>query len=203
MELLPKFRLRPSPRPGEAPGPSPRPGTAAPETGARPRTVRNRLWRGAKLVLTAPVAALSVDRIVRGGRLIGGLVSDLRRGPPPPRPIPRRNDGRLDRMAAAFMLGLTERQMEGFLARRRRQTALLAYLAFAMGWLCVIAWLVRLLDLDRTGQRLWVALQFAPFCLVFFLAALQQAHANWQLRTGLLGSVGDYLRTTEAFWPRP
>jgi len=45
-------------------------------------------------------------------------------------------------------------------------------------------------------------LQFAPFCLVFFLAAFQQAHVNWQLRTGRLGSAGEYLRSADPFWPR-
>lgn len=46
------------------------------------------------------------------------------------------------------------------------------------------------------------AMQFAPFCLVFFLAAFRQAHVNWQLRTGVLGSAGDYLRSAEPFFPR-
>ena len=92
--------------------------------------------------------------------------------------------------------------MDERLALRRRQTALTAYIAFAMGWVFVILWLLRLLSLDWTGQRLLTALQFAPFCLVLFLTALKHAHANWQLRTGLLGSAGDYVHSAEPFWPR-
>lgn len=170
--------------------------------GGRRRTKRGYIWRGARLVLGAPIAALSLPQILQNGRLIRGLFSDLRRGPLPPRAIPIDLHGKLDFSATAVAYGLSEKELGARLARRRGQTATMAYLAFVLGCAFVGLWFWRLLELDGTGLRLLVGLQFAPFCLVFFLAAFQQAHVNWQLRTGRLGTAGDYLRSPDPFWPR-
>ncbi len=153
-------------------------------------------------MLGAPASAFPLGQIVRNGRQLGQIMSDLRRGPKPSRAVPRQQDGTLDRAAMAFISGLSQDELGERLALRRRQTAATAYIALGLGWVFVLAWLVRLLSLDWAGQRLLTALQFAPFCLVFFLTAFKHAHANWQLRTGLLGSAGDYVRSSEPFWPR-
>jgi len=154
-------------------------------------------------VLGAPLSAFPLGQITRNGQQqLGSLVSYLRQGPKPPRAVPQHREGKLDKAATAFVYELSETELEKFLSLRRRQTARMAYYAFGLGCISVIAWLLRLLDLDATGQRSMAALQFAPFCLVFFLTAFKQAHVNWQLRTGLLGSAGDYLRSAEPFWPR-
>lgn len=168
----------------------------------RGRRGRGAMWRGARLVLGAPVAALSLGQIVENGRLIRRLVADIRRGPPPPRAVPFALDGQLDTKATAFAYGLSEGELLARLARRRRQTAALANLSFGLGCAFVGLWFWRLLEIDGTGLRLLAGLQFAPFCLAFFLAAFQQAHVNWQIRTGRLGSAGDYVRSAEPFWPR-
>lgn len=194
-------RYRPTrPRKGTS-----RPAGAAPaeQTPAeRTRRVRRALWTGAKLVVGAPFAAFPLGRIARGGRFIGALASDLRRGASPPRFAPATRGGKLDRAATARAFGLTVAQLDAWLARRRRTTAGVAYLAFTLGCAAVLAWVWRLLHLEWTGQRVWAALQFAPVCLVFFLTAFHQAYLNWQIRTGTLGSAGDYLRSAEPFWPR-
>jgi len=167
------------------------------------RPPRSWIWRGTKLVLGAPLSAFPLRQIIRNGRQIGSLVSDLRRGSESPRAVPQHREGKLDRAATAFVYEMSETELDKLLSLRRRQTARMAYFAFGLGWISVVAWLLRLLELDWTGQRLMAALQFAPFCLAFFLTAFKQAHVNWQLRTGLLGSAGDYLRSAESFWPRP
>ena len=167
------------------------------------RSPRSWIWRGTKLVLGAPLSAFPFGQIVRNGHQIGSLVSDLRQGPRPPQAVPQHRDGVLDKAATAEAFGLSEAELDKRLALRSRQTARMAYFAFGLGWIFVAAWMLRLLHLDWAGQRLMAALQFAPFCLAFFLTAFKQAHVNWQLRTGLLGSAGDYLRSAEPFWPRP
>jgi len=164
---------------------------------------RSWIWRGTKFVLGAPLSAFPLRQIIRNGRQIGSLVSDLRQGLESPRAVPQHREGKLDRAATAFVYEVSETELDKLLSLRRRQTARMAYFAFGLGWISVVAWLLRLLELDWTGQRLMAALQFAPFCLAFFLTAFKQAHVNWQLRTGLLGSAGDYLRSAEPFWPRP
>ena len=173
-----------------------------PPLAGRRRTKQGYIWRGTKMMLGAPFAALSLGQIMQNGRLIRGLVSDLKHGPLPPRAIPISFDGKLDVQATAIAYELSARDLEAHLAKRRGQTATMAYLAFILGCTFVALWFWRLSDLDRTATRLLVGLQFAPFCLVFFLAAFQQAHVNWQLRTGRLGSAGDYLRSPEPFLPR-
>lgn len=161
-----------------------------------------RVWRSTKLVFGAPIAAFPLDQITRNGRLIGKLVSDLRSEPRLARADLLQRDGRLDLGATALAHVLSEAELRELLLVRRRQTARLGYLAFGLGWVFVGAWLLRVLGLDWTGQRILAAAQFAPFCLIFFLIAFKQAHVNWQLRTGVLGSAGDYLRSAEPFWPR-
>lgn len=173
-----------------------------PSRPGRRRTKRGFIWRGTKMVLGAPIAALSLGQIIQNGRLIRGLISDLKRGPLPLRAVPVDLHGKLDFAATAVAYELSERELEARLARRRGQTATMAYLAFALGCTFIGLWFWRLLELDGTGLRLLAGLQFAPFCLVFFLAAFQQAHVNWQLRTGRLGSAGEYLRSAGPFWPR-
>ncbi len=165
------------------------------------RSPRGWVWRGAKLVLGAPLSAVPLGQIVRNGRQLGQILSDLRQGPKPSRAVPQQPDGRMDTATMTFVYGLSESELGQHLAQRRRQTAVTAYVAFGLGWVFLGAWLLRLLNLDWTGQRLLTALQFGPFCLMFFLTAFKHAHANWQMRTGLLGSAGDYLRSAEAFWP--
>ncbi len=199
MDLFPN--VDPSDRPSSSDDKQGCPAGSSAERG-QARSPHGWVWRGTKLVFGVPVVAFPLGQIVRNGRQLGQIVSDLRRGPKPPRAVSRQQDGTLDMAAMAFMSGLSEGEWDERLARRRRQIAITAYLAFGLGWVFVVAWLLRLLGLDGTGQRLLAALQFAPFCMVFFLTAFKHAHANWQLRTGLLGSAGDYLRSTEPFWPR-
>ncbi len=199
MDLFPD--LNPSERPSRPDTKPGKPDDRPPEA-RQSRPVRSWIWRGTKLVLGAPLSAFPLRQVIRNGRQIGSLVSDLRQGPRPPRVVPQHREGKLDKAATAFVCELSEAELDKLLGLRRRQTARMAYFAFGLGWIAVAAWLLRLLDLDWTGQRLMAALQFAPFCLAFFLTAFKQAHVNWQLRTGLLGSVGDYLRSAEPFWPR-
>ncbi len=173
-----------------------------PAEASQSRHPRSWIWRGTKLVLGAPLSAFPLGQITRNGQQLGSLVSYLRQGPKPPRTVPQHREGKLDKAATAFVYEMSETELENFLSLRRRQTARMAYCAFGLGCISVIAWLLRLLNLDATGQRSMAALQFAPFCLIFFLIAFKQAHVNWQLRTGLVGSAGDYLRSAEPFWPR-
>lgn len=168
----------------------------------QPRSKRASLWRGTKFVFGGPIAALSLGQIIHNGRLIRGLASDLQRPFPARSAVQCRLDGTLDRTATAFVYNVSEGELDSRISKRRDQTATFAYAALTMGCLSLVAWFWRLLETDTTVERIVTGLQFAPFCFVFFLAAFQQAHVNWQLRTGLIGSAGDYLRSPEPFLPR-
>ena len=161
------------------------------------------LWRGTKFVVTSPFSAVPYRQIGRGAHLMRDLASSLQRCLQEPRAVPQGRDGKLDMLATAFLHGITEADLEDMLLRRRTYTAAAAYASFALGWLFVALWISRLLNVSWSGGRWLTAIEFAPFCLVFFLTAFKQAHVNWVLRTRTLGTAGDYLRSPAPFWPRP
>ena len=103
--------------------------------------------------------------------------------------------------ATSFMLGLSEDRLRARMAHRRRQTARSAYLSFSLGVVFFVMWLYRAWAWNFDGSRILAAIQFVPFCAIFFLVAFKNAHANWQLRTGYLGSASEYIRSPEPFWP--
>ena len=167
------------------------------------KPTRSWVWRGAKLAVTSPFSAVPMGQIVRNGQMIGEIASSLRRGRALPDIVPQGCNGKLDKAATAFLYGISLAEVEDRLARRRTFTAWTAYVSFGLGWLFVFLWVKRLLGLTWSGERMLTAVLFTPCCLAFFLLAFRQAYANWQLRTGDMGTAGDYLRSPAPFWPRP
>ena len=165
------------------------------------RGVFRSIWRGTWTVIRVPFSTFPIGAIRDNARLIGALVERLRRPADPEPRLFKTEDGRIDLQATSFMLGLSAYAMHDRIAHRRRQTTRLAYLSFGLGWVFVALWIWRGLVSGLGGLHLLGAVQFIPFCAIFFLVAFKNAHANWQLRTGQLGSAGDYLRSPEPFWP--
>ena len=91
--------------------------------------------------------------------------------------------------------------LEQRLRKRRLQTAHAAYATFALGALSLVSWLYAALHMRMSSARIFSALEFLPFCTLFFLLAFKSAWMNWQLRTLRTGSAIAYLRTTEPFLP--
>jgi hypothetical protein len=46
-----------------------------------------------------------------------------------------------------------------------------------------------------------MALEFLPFCALFYLLAFYNALLNFQMRIGRAASWREYLATSEPFWP--
>jgi peptidoglycan/LPS O-acetylase OafA/YrhL len=148
-----------------------------------------------------PFRSFPRGEIVAGARLIGGLAAVLWRGVEDDR-FRTGEDKVFDVRATAFLHGMTEAQLEVLLRRRRKETARASYLAFGLGWLSFAAWVGRAATVPWTSSQFLPALEFAPFCLVFFLLAFKSALLNFQIRMRRLVSAVEFLRTTEAFWPR-
>ena len=159
------------------------------------------VWRGAKSTVRAPFTAFPGRQIVENGRLIGFLYGRIRVGRPSETRVFRAEDGSIDMTATSFTLGLSMDRLRARMAQRRRQTARLAYLSFGLGVVFFVMWLYRAWAWNFEGSRMLAAIQFVPFCAVFFLVAFKNAHANWQLRTGYLGSASEYIHSSEPFWP--
>ena len=58
------------------------------------------------------------------------------------------------------------------------------------------------LSAPLTGSRLIVALEFLPFCALFFLMAFHNALINFQIRMGRTAGWREYLTTDDQFFPR-
>ena len=175
---------------------------------AAPSKAARRSGQLSRVVLAGPrwlwsrtKEAGGLDDIRANGRLIRNLSAALRQGPEGPPRIYADADQRLDVAATALSHGLSVASLEERVVQRRRQTARLAYLAFAGGWLIFALWLWQALSTPWSAGRMILGLEFIPFCALFFLLAFKNAWQNWQLRTGRLGSAMDYLTTSEPFWP--
>ena len=163
-----------------------------------------RIWRGTKATIKVPFSTFPAAAVLGNARLIRQLFNQVRQGEQENvrNRTYRTEDGRIDLVATAFGLGLNAVSLELRIARRRRQTARVAYSSFGLGCLFVLLWIWRELTSRLSGTNIVGALEFIPFVAIFFLVAFKSAHANWQLRTGRLGSAADYLRSPEPFLPR-
>lgn len=158
-------------------------------------------WIGVRWIAGSPLRTLPREEIASSARLIGSLVDRLRRGFRPDTRFRVGDDRGFDLEATAFSHGISVEQLEGWLASRRRETARMAYLSFGLGWLFFFGWVYRAATMKWTLGHMLPAVEFAPFCMVFFLMAFRSALANYQIRMQRLASAKEYLFTAESFWP--
>ena len=161
-----------------------------------------RAWRRTKFVAGGPIANVGLEDISNGARLIGQLTKQVRHGPVLDDRLKADGHGGIDLRATAFSYGISVDELLERMHERRRQTARSAYALFCLGGCFLVVWLWQAMHLPRSAARIMSAVEFLPFCVLFLLVATRSAHTNWQLRTRRLGSLGDYLRTSDPFLPR-
>jgi hypothetical protein len=171
------------------------------EGGQRKPSFMRRTWRRAKFVAGGPVANVGFQEISEGQRLIGGLWGHLRRGVPTDSRLKTNDDGSIDMLATAFSHGMSVEALVERLRFRQAQTARAAYAMFGLGSVSLVLWFYSALQMRMSSARLFSALEFLPFCTLFFLLAFKSAWMNWQLRTRRLGSPVAFLTTSEPFLP--
>lgn len=181
------------------PGPSPRP--AEPTSPRKPHSAFGKVVRATGSLFGGPADWFDRRGIAQGASLIRALLIALRIRPKGD-PLRTANVGEFDLRATAFTCGLSVSALEARLAVRRRQTAWLAYGAFALGCLFLLAWVWQALRMAWSAPRLVSALGFLPFCVLFFLLAFYNALLNFQIRGRRLASWHEYLVTSESFLPR-
>jgi hypothetical protein len=167
----------------------------------RKRSILGRVRRGARWLGRRPAEAVGLSEIRENAGLIAMLFRMLKAVPHKDRRLHLDEDRKLDLRATAFSCGVPERELAAQLAQRQRQTAVAAYVAFSLGWLFVLTWLWRVLTSPWTAFRIVSAIEFLPFCGIFFLLAFYNALQNFQLRTRRMASWHEYLATDEEFWP--
>ena len=174
---------------------------AAPEPKA-PGSAPQRTWRRARFVAGGPIANIGLEEISSGVRLIGQLTKQVRHGPALDGRLKADEHGDVDLGATAFSYGISVEELLERMHQRRRQTARSAYALFCLGGCFLLVWLWQAMHMPRSAARIVSAVEFLPFCVLFLLVATKSAHSNWQLRTRRLGSLGDYLRSSDPFLPR-
>jgi len=165
------------------------------------RSIFVRAWRGAVWLGRGPADAVGMSEIRENAGLIATFFRMLKAAPHKDRRLHLDEGRQIDLRATAFSCGVSEAELLAQLVRRQRQTALAAYVAFGLGCLFVLAWLWRVLMTPWTAFRMVSALEFLPFCGVFFLLAFYNALQNFQLRTGRMAGWREYLATPDSFWP--
>jgi len=171
-----------------------------PETPKRV-SLLNRAWSGVKWIGSVPGRAFPKPEVVESGRILSGLIGAVRRGARRDTRFRVDEDRRIDLEATAFLHGMKVWQVESLLQRRRRQTALSAYIFFGAGWALFFYWLFEIAITPWASWSIAPVLEFAPFCLFLFLTAFQSGLQNYQLRTRRLATAWEYLTTSERFWP--
>lgn len=167
---------------------------------AKRKSLLSRTWGGIKWIGSVPGRAFPTEEVVAGGRTINRLVEAVRGGGGNPR-FRTYDDRSFDLDAIAFLHGMKVWQVEDLLRRRRRQTAIAAYIFFGLGWAVFLFWLFKIATTPWSSWRIVPILEFAPFCLFLFLMAFKSALQNYQLRTRRLATAWEYLNTSRHFWP--
>jgi len=160
------------------------------------------MLHGIGWLAAGPADWLGTNRIGRTAAFIGDLVGRLRTAPVRDDRFKTEARGRFDLPATAFSYGVSVPQLQARLAQRRRQTAQLAYATFTLACGFLLAWFWHALSTPWSAGRIASAVEFLPFCVVFFLVAFYYALLNFQIRVGRMVNWREYLATSEPFWPR-
>jgi hypothetical protein len=177
--------------------------TNAPGSGRQKRrSLFGRVFRSIGWLCSGPVDWAGLSRLSRSASLIRDLSATVRSGSRRDRRFRTSGDGGFDLDSTAFLYGISVPELERRLKVRRRQTALIAYATFALACIFLMAWVCEALSSPWTAARIALALEFLPFCALFFLLAFYHALLNFQIRIGCAASWREYLATSAPFWPR-
>jgi hypothetical protein len=171
-------------------------------TSERRRSLFGRVFRGIGWLSAGPADWLGPRGISRGASFIRDLTIALRAGSRRDPCLRASEQCGHDLEATAFLHGISLFELERRLRVRQRQTARIAYATFALGCMFLTAWLCEALVSPWTATRIVLALDFLPFCALFFLLAFYNALLNFQLRIGRSAGWREYLSTDKSFWPR-
>lgn len=162
------------------------------------------IQRGLRRVgwLLSPLDWFGRREVSRGGADIAAMARALRA--PPVRDARLHADaaGGFDLRATAFSYGIRVEELRARLARRRRQTARLAWGFWGIAGLSLLAWAATALRVEGTALRWLALLQFLPFVVLFCLLGVREALTNYQIRMLRAAGVWEWLTAERDFWPR-
>ena len=92
-------------------------------------------------------------------------------------------------------------ELAALLQRRRIETARAARLNLTLAALFLVAWVWKLCSSPIGSSGLLYMIAGLGLCLVFLGRALLEAHINWQIRTGRMGSLREFVTSDDSWIP--
>ena len=92
-------------------------------------------------------------------------------------------------------------ELATLLQRRRIETARAARLNLALAASFLVAWVWKLCSSPVGASGLLYMVAGFGLCLVFLGRSLLEAHINWQIRTGRLGSLREFVTSDDGWIP--
>ena len=109
--------------------------------------------------------------------------------------------GRITMDHYAQLGGVQAEELAALLERRRAETARATWLNFALGLFFLLLWAWSLRSAPAGVAGLLLLLSGLGVCLLFLARAVVEAHTNWQIRTGGMGTLREFLLTDEGWMP--
>lgn len=167
---------------------------------ARPARRSRGLWRTLGFLASSPVATFGVGNVVEGARTIEFLAGRIKAEGNRPSSVRLDDAGFFDLPETAAQTNTDVSHLEVLLRYRRSQTARATktYLTGGCGFLAFWVYV----GLFAPGEAsLGYILALIALAGLFFIAAFYNALVNWQVRTKRLGTVQDFISTSETWWP--
>ena len=109
--------------------------------------------------------------------------------------------GRITMEHYAQLGGVQAGELAILLQRRRVETARATRLNFAFGLAFFAAWTWSILSTPAGLMGLLLLLSGLGLCLLSLTRAIVEAQTNWQIRTGRMGSLREFIATDDAWMP--
>jgi hypothetical protein len=109
--------------------------------------------------------------------------------------------GRIAMEHYAQLGGVRAEELAVLLRRRRVETARATWLNLALAFFFLLLWAWSLQSAPGGFTGLLLLLSGLGVCLLFLARAVVEARTNWQIRTGRMGSLREFLLTDETWLP--
>lgn len=109
--------------------------------------------------------------------------------------------GRITMDHYAQLGGVQAGELAVLLERRRTETARAMWLNLALAFFFLLLWAWSLQSALGGFTGLLLLLSGLGVCLLFLARAVVEAHTNWQIRTGGMGTLREFLLTDDGWMP--
>ncbi len=109
--------------------------------------------------------------------------------------------GRITMEHYAQLGGVQAGELAILLQRRRIETARATRLNLALGLVFLVVWVWSVCSMPVGFTGLLLLLAGLGVCLLFLCRVVVEAHTNWQIRTGRMGTLREFITSDEGWMP--